>query len=1226
MSKLGSRRLALTVLIACLTIAGGVDAAAIRIRGDFPAGAGTEAAPVCGGVPLPRGELKSADNVALFAADGKELPCQVAATAWWPDGSVKWILVDAVLSPAEANGLELRYGGDVKRSAVEGPISVQAGADSVAVSGGGVAATISRQGGVLDKCAIAGKTVVAEGAPARLVIDALRIPDGTSGEAMPINTFLCHDAGAKLSRGQVKVDQLIVESPGPIRVTILARGQVLLPDLGATLPEEVTKTEPAGSLPFSMRLSFYRNCPVIFGQHQIIYTGEPDCDYITRWGIELPGQAGPRGKCIIEPGAELDVADGRATLSAEQSRLCWAPVKAGLAIIRKGWENRPCAVTAEGGSAWIEFWPAAAGAWDLRRYAREWAVGENGDTTKPEIMLNYAKYAARGIAKSHDFVIYAGPAQGDDAPRGIVRSLSGRGLLVAAPEWYGLTEALGPMGVEETSGPLAPLDLANRRRADYHLFCQDLFNWYGKLEYGFWQSRFGQTHRNDRWDNDYGRWGWALNDGAGRIGHALMIEFLRTLDRRYFEAGEAFCRINYDTDMVHTEKHIEVPSAWWPARGNSHRHDVQPFGDPYIGMRGSNPGGQRILHLLTGDGVIADGLDIVAATSLKAGEDDLRWLCHSSDSDGQGSAANALLWKYETTRDDRYLKACRSLLDASKLIPPQSANQLGYGPSFGLFSAAGEYADLTGDQEFTKRVVALGKMGAEQKQPQEFVHAIAMAVRLSGDQKLRTRLVEILRDLAGKQGDTLVELPAEQWPGHAGYKTPDFDANLVRDYTCALGVLRRPETSGRWPTSRPAAKAIPATAPADWFRPGGKQTPQEDVTPADRLLAMQAGAGGGKLTAGDASMSFQKSLCDAVEVKGASPLAGEIAPYVHLAKVAASQPAAVSKFEVHRGTVESIGPAEGGFVAAGSAGPARFVASIRQTTADGVPSLRIEAACRIPEGGGRVASWGLLIPLRMGPDAHAIQTTAPGAFRLERCRLDQNDEQIPNWLTSEYNWGEGASLWPKWRQSGIDIGPGRFYRIWRGNRIDTSPLVCDRGRGAPAWFDVTDRGASPRWGLTVRVLQPQPADKTAARQSIRIDAETGLMRVEFHDSAAEPLTEQQAGQGLAGAADIIFHDGWRPPLAKPELTAEQYEKFLDDLDYGGNYGLFALRFCLSIDHTVTGRQWAEKVRDLGIEPRELLYSMLWRDSLAAHCKKLGVAWSPNDIEGSVRRVIEYYSK
>lgn len=188
---------------------------------------------------------------------------------------------------------------------------------------------------------------------------------------------------------------------------------------------------------------------------------------------------------------------------------------------------------------------------------------------------------------------------------------------------------------------------------------------------------------------------------------------------------------------------------------------------------------------------------------------------------------------------------------------------------------------------------------------------------------------------------------------------------------------------------------------------------------------------------------------------------------------------------------------------------------------------------------------------------------------------------------------------------------------------------------ATAWWP----DKSLKWVLVDAVLSPRaaqaltlqygpdgaaaPAASDTSRQAVRVDLETGLLEVQFHDAAAPPAPQAAV---LSGEADLIFHDGWRPPLAKPELAADEYAKFLDDLDYGGQYGLMALRFCLSTTHQVEGRAWAEKVRDLGIEPREVLYGMLWNDGLAKHCERIGVKWDAKDLEASVRRVIEHYRK
>src|SRR5205807_2625742 len=78
---------------------------------------------------------------------------------------------------------------------------------------------------------------------------------------------------------------------------------------------------------------------------------------------------------------------------------------------------------------------------------------------------------------------------------------------------------------------------------------------------------------------------------------------------------------------------------------------------------------------------------------------------------------------------------------------------------------------------------------------------------------------------------------------------------------------------------------------------------------------------------------------------------------------------------------------------------------------DGVAACRLNLDLKKVQG--HIASWGILIPLKLSHDPHHIETTAPGRFRLERCRLDQNDERIASWLSSEERLGKDLPLWPK---------------------------------------------------------------------------------------------------------------------------------------------------------------------------------------------------------------------
>ena len=61
------------------------------------------AEPVRFGVPLPRGELRS-PAARLISPGGGESAAQARVTARWPDGSARWVLIDAVLPPASPVG------------------------------------------------------------------------------------------------------------------------------------------------------------------------------------------------------------------------------------------------------------------------------------------------------------------------------------------------------------------------------------------------------------------------------------------------------------------------------------------------------------------------------------------------------------------------------------------------------------------------------------------------------------------------------------------------------------------------------------------------------------------------------------------------------------------------------------------------------------------------------------------------------------------------------------------------------------------------------------------------------------------------------------------------------------------------------------------------------------------------------------------------------------------
>ena len=81
----------LAALVALATALG--RAGELRLTVDWGGASRPRPFPVTGGVPLAKGALKD-PRAARLVAHGRAVPLQTEALARWPDGSVKWLLLD----------------------------------------------------------------------------------------------------------------------------------------------------------------------------------------------------------------------------------------------------------------------------------------------------------------------------------------------------------------------------------------------------------------------------------------------------------------------------------------------------------------------------------------------------------------------------------------------------------------------------------------------------------------------------------------------------------------------------------------------------------------------------------------------------------------------------------------------------------------------------------------------------------------------------------------------------------------------------------------------------------------------------------------------------------------------------------------------------------------------------------------------------------------------------
>ncbi len=94
--------------------------------------------PVRSGVPFPQGVLGSSWAMRLRDSSGSKIPLQTRTLGRWPDGTVKWALVDfqADVPPSSEAVYTLEYGKSVSRGTFETPLRVMEDADGVTVDTG----------------------------------------------------------------------------------------------------------------------------------------------------------------------------------------------------------------------------------------------------------------------------------------------------------------------------------------------------------------------------------------------------------------------------------------------------------------------------------------------------------------------------------------------------------------------------------------------------------------------------------------------------------------------------------------------------------------------------------------------------------------------------------------------------------------------------------------------------------------------------------------------------------------------------------------------------------------------------------------------------------------------------------------------------------------------------------------------------------------------------------
>src|SRR5712664_2707385 len=234
-STAGPNRLVLarSLMLALALAAGAARAAtpplAVPLALEESAGVARHAWPASASVPLPRGRVQSPDKLWLAAPGGRAAPLQARALERWPDGSVRWLLLDFL--------------ADVPAGKVA-TFTLRDGAPPAPASGARVRLAAGRDGArVIDSGALR-VTVPARGEA--LLADLAAGPVRLAG-AVPLPALAVDGAPG----GAPSHEGVTVETEGAVRTEVLVTGRY-----------------PAG-IAYEVRIAAFAGQPFLRLQHTI---------------------------------------------------------------------------------------------------------------------------------------------------------------------------------------------------------------------------------------------------------------------------------------------------------------------------------------------------------------------------------------------------------------------------------------------------------------------------------------------------------------------------------------------------------------------------------------------------------------------------------------------------------------------------------------------------------------------------------------------------------------------------------------------------------------------------------------------------------------------------------------------------------------------------------------------------------------------------------------------
>ena len=462
-----------------------------------------EREPITVGVPFPPGALPSPVEARLFDGDA-EVYCQRHMLNAWPDGSVRWLLLDfqVDLPAGQPKALRLVYGrGPAKAVLAETGISL----------------TEERKQTVVDNGPL---RFVCNARPFSL-FDSVHLHGSELLSAKePVDFRVVDLSGQAYAASACKIATVTVEASGPLRAAVRFDGSLLDEGKHALLD-------------FAARVTTWSDKPYAVVEYQMIHRGVDDTVEIqeasctTTFASRAPVRfaAGAVDRTKPGQGFNIDRTDESMTLDIPCSLFAERPVCPD-AYLASPWLDR-----SDGGRG-----VAVAVRHAIQQFPKRLSANGKSLTVALYPPSDVPLCLRQGAAKTHELLFYfhgGEPNTRTVAQRCRLFHLGARPSLPA--EWYRQARAFGH---QFPTRPLFRLDTALDQALDARPRAMGILH-------------FGDEPHPLRTANDPRPDAIVWSNNACDLAHAQFLHYARTGHLRHFAAAEALVRHVIDVDHVH---------------------------------------------------------------------------------------------------------------------------------------------------------------------------------------------------------------------------------------------------------------------------------------------------------------------------------------------------------------------------------------------------------------------------------------------------------------------------------------------------------------------------------------------------------------------------------------------------------------------------------------------------------------------------------------------------